>query len=114
MPALMQALGETRAPTLSASGEGLNGVEMLVFSLSAKRITEAHFCTGGASPPASLEELSALVRKEQLNGYGITAGLGADGERRLRGTALYHQSSLVNHECNPNMARQKLGILPLL
>ena len=59
----------------------------------------------GAAPPAGLEELSALVRKEQLNSYGVMAEPGPGGERRLRGSALYHQCSLVNHECNPNMAR---------
>ncbi|GIL75147.1 hypothetical protein Vretifemale_4926 [Volvox reticuliferus] len=96
-------------------------------------------------------ELAMLLRKEQLNSYGVLAsqqqvataaalqtgssgvcgrrgeatcgGMGgagcstnsgeADlppgeregGERRLRGSAIYAQASLVNHECLPNVAR---------
>jgi len=30
---------------------------------------------------------------------------GEEGERQLRGSALYAQASLINHECNPNVAR---------
>ena len=59
----------------------------------------------GAPPSASTEELAALVNKEQLNGYGVMAACGPEGERRTRGSGLYHQASLTNHECNPNMAR---------
>ena len=45
------------------------------------------------------------MRKEQLNGYGVMAACGPEGERRTRGSGLYHQASLINHECNPNLAR---------
>jgi hypothetical protein len=55
----------------------------------------------GASP----HELAALLRKEQLNTYGIMAPPGPDGERRLRGGGVYPRCSLVNHECVPNAAR---------
>ncbi|GIL51020.1 hypothetical protein Vafri_6979 [Volvox africanus] len=118
------------APYLKAILAGLNAVES--FSLSG-------------------EELAMLLRKEQLNSYGVlasqqqvaaaaalqigisgvcgsgggttcgggvsagcssnnggaemTPGEGEDGERRLRGSALYAQASLVNHECLPNVAR---------
>ena len=33
------------------------------------------------------------------------ATLWLQGERRIRGTALYAQASLINHECLPNVAR---------
>ncbi len=75
--------------------------------------------------------MADLLRKEQYNSYGIpvppcynepasSSGGGAaaaaggeeDGEdeeeecaRPLRGSALYSVCSLVNHECNPNVAR---------
>ncbi|GLI62126.1 hypothetical protein VaNZ11_004662 [Volvox africanus] len=118
------------APYLKATLAGLNAVESL---------------------PLNGEELAMLLRKEQLNSYGVLAsqqqvataavlqiggsgvcgngggttcggrvGAGCssnsggaevppgereDGERRLRGSALYAQASLVNHECLPNVAR---------
>jgi SET and MYND domain-containing protein len=74
--------------------------------------------------------LADLLRKEQYNSYGILAPLVApaaavgsagpgqqqpaafgggevdeEGERELRGGALYGLASLINHECNPNVAR---------
>jgi SET and MYND domain-containing protein len=92
--------------------------------------------------PGSIDtqEVATLLRKEQLNSYGILApppqpshplpstptaststgeagvqGDGsapmtdeeaeAEGERVLRGSALYARASLINHECNPNVAR---------
>ncbi|EFJ49771.1 hypothetical protein VOLCADRAFT_104220 [Volvox carteri f. nagariensis] len=110
---------------------------------------------GGSLPiPWDVEELARLLRKEQLNSYGVLAapyqyqhhhhhhhhggtaapgpgcsgeggngqtapksscgagcsgggsgGEAGDGERRLRGSALYAQASLINHECLPNVAR---------
>jgi hypothetical protein len=54
---------------------------------------------------ASLEELAALLRKEQCNSYGIMAPPGPGGERRLRGGGVYPSCSLINHECAPNAAR---------
>ena len=39
-----------------------------------------------------------LLKKDELNSYGIMAPSGAGGERRIRGAGLYVQSSLVNHE----------------
>jgi hypothetical protein len=63
------------------------------------------FPPSGASSPAAPEELAALLRKEQLNGYGVLAPHGPSGERRLRGSGLYPNCSLINHECNPNVAR---------
>ncbi|KAG2495194.1 hypothetical protein HYH03_006800 [Edaphochlamys debaryana] len=90
----------------------------------------------GGAAALDLSELAALLRKEQLNSYGILAsaaqaeavraaeaaarqggasgsGRGGaveqeeeeDGERRLRGSAIYAQASLINHECLPNVAR---------
>ena len=64
-------------------------------------------------------ELAALLRKEQTNSYGIlappapapAAGCSAGNEddaeceRVLRGSAMYVRASLINHECNPNVAR---------
>jgi SET and MYND domain-containing protein len=82
--------------------------------------TGAHLLSG--LTPAHLAD---LLRKEQYNSYGILAplvppgssaaqpqqpALGGDegdeeGERELRGGALYALASLINHECNPNVAR---------
>lgn len=73
-----------------------------------------------------LPELAALLRKEQLNSYGILAPLQLqpqaaapagdmddgdeddeddEGGRVLRGSGVYVHASLINHECNPNVAR---------
>lgn len=35
----------------------------------------------------------------------MTDDCDTDGERCLRGSALYARASLINHECNPNIAR---------
>lgn len=53
----------------------------------------------------SVEELAALLRKEQLNSYGIMLPPGPGGARRLRGGGIYPRCSLINHECIPNAAR---------
>ncbi|PRW33731.1 Histone-lysine N-methyltransferase ASHR2 [Chlorella sorokiniana] len=60
-----------------------------------------------ASPAAalSLEEVTELLRRDAVNGYGIMAPSAPDGERRIRGTGLYSQASLINHECLPSVAR---------
>ncbi|EIE22767.1 hypothetical protein COCSUDRAFT_42390 [Coccomyxa subellipsoidea C-169] len=57
------------------------------------------------SRPLSPEEVADALAKEELNGYGIMAPSGPEGERRIRGTALYPKASLLNHECLPNVAR---------
>ncbi|KAI7843000.1 hypothetical protein COHA_003333 [Chlorella ohadii] len=61
----------------------------------------------GASPAAalSLEEVAELLRRDAVNGYGIMAPSAPNGERRIRGTGLYSQASLINHECLPSVAR---------
>ncbi|GFH19763.1 SET domain-containing protein [Haematococcus lacustris] len=46
---------------------------------------------GSTSSWLSVEEGAALLHKEQCNSYGILA--------------LYGLASLINHECNPNVAR---------
>lgn len=103
--------------------------------------------TAAAGLCFSQAEAAALLRKEQLNSYGVlatrrqaaAAGAGAgsgaagrgagcregsgagcsqpvsgggggeedaqDGERHLRGSAIYAQAALINHECLPNVAR---------
>lgn len=58
-----------------------------------------------SGPPMTLEEAAVLLRKEELNSYGVMAPSAAGGERRIRGSGLYIKSSLVNHECLPNVAR---------
>ncbi|BDA45650.1 probable histone-lysine N-methyltransferase SMYD1 [Coccomyxa sp. Obi] len=57
------------------------------------------------SRPFTPEEVAEAVAKEELNGYGIMAPSGPEGERRIRGTAIYPNASLINHECLPNVAR---------
>lgn len=62
----------------------------------------------------SSEELATLVRKEQLNSYGLLASVlpeedearkkGSNG-RILRGSGVYALASMINHECIPNVAR---------
>mmetsp|Transcript_2950 Transcript_2950/g.8310 ORF Transcript_2950/g.8310 Transcript_2950/m.8310 type:complete len:377 (+) Transcript_2950:228-1358(+) len=58
-----------------------------------------------ASPAMTLEEVAALIKKDDLNSYGVMAPSGDGGERRIRGCGVYVHSSLVNHECLPNVAR---------
>lgn len=114
-----------------------------------KSITFSNLSFGHSASPSSphnaapgsldVHELATLLRKEQLNSYGILApqaspsaqasaaaaqastSTGGEGlqragsapmseemgesERLLRGSALYAQASLINHECNPNVAR---------
>lgn len=72
--------------------------------------------------PLSTQEIADVLRKEQLNSYGILAPQWyvdkqqsaqdmddeeeeEDGGRVLRGSAIYALASLINHECNPNVAR---------
>ncbi|KAK9829128.1 hypothetical protein WJX72_004039 [[Myrmecia] bisecta] len=55
------------------------------------------------APGCTLEEVQALLQREQCNGYGICAEPGP--QRAIRGFALYEHASLVNHECLPNIAR---------
>ena len=68
--------------------------------LLAAAIGDAATCLG-----AGEDELAALLRKEQLNAYGVMAPPGPGGARRLRGGGLYVTCALVNHECAPNAAR---------
>ena len=115
---------------------------------------------GIGARPLALPEVTDILTKEELNGYGIMAPSGPQvmsffpvrahachvehgmhgqnisfqmpaqcngvhtlsrflactwgaslcppalqGERRIRGTAIYPQASLLNHECLPNVAR---------
>ena len=64
-------------------------------------------CAGLVASALTAQEVAALVRKEQLNAYGVLApgAVGPEGERRLRGGALYAHASLINHECIPNITR---------
>ncbi|KAG1656021.1 hypothetical protein FOA52_005649 [Chlamydomonas sp. UWO 241] len=54
---------------------------------------------------ADLPELATLLRKDALNSYGVIAHTPLGAPRALRGSALYQQCALLNHECNPNCAR---------
>ncbi|MEW5313817.1 MAG: hypothetical protein WDW38_005354 [Sanguina aurantia] len=67
--------------------------------------TPATAAAAAAVSPPSLEEVATLLRKEQLNSYGILGPNEARGERRLRGSAVYIDASMVNHECTPTAAR---------
>eukprot|EP00798_Chlamydomonas_sp_ICE-L_P018503 gene18503-25002_t len=58
-----------------------------------------------AAPGLTALEVAALVKKEVANAYGVLGPHNEDGERQIRGGALYSQSSLINHECIPNVAR---------
>lgn len=53
----------------------------------------------------SVQEVAVLLAKERLNSYGIMGPPSEDGERQLRGSGIYLQASLINHECIPNVAR---------
>lgn len=53
----------------------------------------------------SLQEVGDLLQKDLINGYGIMAPSGPQGERQIRGSGLYPTASLVNHDCLPNLAR---------
>ncbi|DBB01084.1 hypothetical protein WJX77_011591 [Trebouxia sp. C0004] len=46
-----------------------------------------------------------LASQDRINSYGIMAPLGPHGERRIRGSGVYPMSSLLNHDCMPNVAR---------
>eukprot|EP00873_Tetraselmis_striata_P004402 jgi/Tetstr1/424666/TSEL_015188.t1 len=56
-------------------------------------------------PPMTIEEAAVLLRKEELNSYGVMAPSAAGGERRIRGSGMYVHASLLNHECLPNVVR---------
>ena len=54
----------------------------------------------------SLAETAALLSKETKNAFGAMAPRDvANGNRRVRGGALYALASRVNHDCFPNVAR---------
>lgn len=46
-----------------------------------------------------------LASQDRINSYGIMAPPGPHGERRIRGSGVYPMSSLLNHDCMPNVAR---------
>jgi hypothetical protein len=71
-------------------------------------------CSSNPSALGTSEELASLLRKEQLNSYGLLASvLPEEDESRkkesngriLRGSGLYALASMINHECCPNVAR---------
>lgn len=96
------------APALAqAIGAHLEHTQQLAPTLASVNHTVPPIAADpGAPSPASAEELAALLRKEQLNAYGIMAPPCADGQRRAaRGSGLFHACAMVNHECNPNTAR---------
>lgn len=43
-------------------------------------------------------QVAILLKKDELNAYGIMAPSDREGERRIRGSGLYINSSLINHE----------------
>eukprot|EP00892_Ulva_mutabilis_P006140 jgi/Ulvmu1/3899/UM018_0121.1 len=51
------------------------------------------------------EDVCYLVGREMCNSFGIMAPSHEEGERRIRGSALYQHASCLNHECIPNAAR---------
>ncbi|GLC36920.1 hypothetical protein PLESTM_000518500 [Pleodorina starrii] len=156
---LSRSLGLSAAESRFKALSGLVGEAMEAERAVAARLAPAlaealqGVGAGGSLLAAALdlEALARLLRKEQLNSYGVlasrqqaaaaaaagqqqrqqraggegrgggrattasgggggAAGGGAgegdeDGERRLRGSALYAQASLINHECLPNVAR---------
>lgn len=54
----------------------------------------------------SLQVAVRLLGIEARNAYGIPAPVtGAFDDRNIRGTAICYQSSRINHECLPNVAR---------
>ena len=71
-------------------------------------------CSANPSALGTAEELASLLRKDQLNSYGLLASVlpeedearkkGSNG-RILRGSGVYALASMINHECNPNVCR---------
>ena len=50
-------------------------------------------------------ESAELLAKEALNAFALMAPNGPDGERRVKGGAVYAGLAMANHECFPNAAR---------
>ncbi|KXZ51077.1 hypothetical protein GPECTOR_14g61 [Gonium pectorale] len=124
--------GRRFAALLELTGEP-GGADLATATRLAPLLAGALADAPGGPPQLNPAELAALLRKEQLNSYGVLAAPsqlrrgavasgagpsgggcsteaaaadeGADGERRLRGSAVYAQASLINHECLPNVAR---------
>ncbi|GAB4815909.1 hypothetical protein N2152v2_002955 [Parachlorella kessleri] len=69
------------------------------------RLGHALAAAGAAAALPSLQEVGDLLRKEAINGYGIMAPSGPEGERQVRGGGIYPRAALVNHDCLPNLAR---------
>lgn len=65
----------------------------------AEAAARAGAVTGTAADSAS------LLAKEGCNAFGVMAATADSGERQVRGGAVYHLASRVNHGCFPNVAR---------
>lgn len=59
----------------------------------------------GHTAQASAEEVAALLARDGANGFAIMGPRREDGERQMRGSAIYPGLAMANHECLPNMVR---------
>ncbi|GMH44009.1 hypothetical protein BSKO_11943 [Bryopsis sp. KO-2023] len=93
---------------VSLAGEGLEG-SSLVMELHERLCQSVENLLRSKT---SVAEVSALMHKELVNAYGIMAPSSVRGETETdmaagetRGIGMYAMSSLINHECIPNVAR---------
>lgn len=129
LPRLLHALGDAAAQA-GLLDEGLPVAEVAallrreqlnsygILAHPQQQAADAHHpphtaAAAAAPPPEAASEANSCV--SSTNGPAAappgpgpstrTEGTPAAGERRLRGSALYSQASLINHECAPNVAR---------
>jgi SET and MYND domain-containing protein len=100
--AQLQALTPRRPPPPSHAAVD-SGVESLEVRELHGRLQHALAASGAAAP--GLSDAAGLLAREEANSYGVMAPPGPDGQRRLRGGAVYAAASRINHECLPNVAR---------
>ena len=79
--------------------------DALVAELHARLLAAAAACR--VSPADAMDQQTAgrLLGIEAVNSFGVMGVTGAGGERSLRGSGIYAQAAMLNHECLPNVAR---------
>lgn len=118
---LCQLVGSPGPAELQAAGRLAPALEQLLGGLGGAA-TAAGAGAAGSASGVDVAEVASLLKKEQLNSYGVlvpqraaaalrrrggggAASADEDGERLVLGSGIYHMASLVNHECLPNAAR---------